>query len=175
MADSAVSYVWITSTNGQTLYPEEPGLKDITDLAGVYGLNTASAGDGTVWRVDRANRIDTVYDVAGRGDALDLRDILTGCEVDMVTGTVDMRDGWVFSEGIEVVQLGRGVDTVTLGAGMLLGLGKGDVLVTADDDADRLSKSEKQALDLDGRWWELGDTLIAWSGSEKKLEALIYE
>jgi hypothetical protein len=173
MADSAVSYVWITSTNGQTLYPEEPGLKDIVDLAGIYGLNMASAGDGTVWRVDRANRIDTVYDVGGKGDVLDLRDILIGCDVDMTTMIVDMHDGWVFSAGIEAVQLGRGVDMVTLGAGMLLGLGKGDVLVTDDTDADKLTKGEKRALGLDGKWWELGDTLIAWSGPERKLEAMI--
>lgn len=174
MAESIMSYTYITSSAGAYLYPQEPGLKDIRDLAGVYGLNTDSAGDGTVWRVDRADRIDTVFDVGGQGDVLDLSAILTGCEVDMTTGTVDMHDGWVFSAGIEAVRLSSGVDTVILSQGMLLGLSRGDVLI-GDGDVHKLTRGEKRELGVSGKWFEVDGAYVEWGGKAAKLEALIHE
>lgn len=177
MLMSWMSYSYVTGSAGAVLYPDEPGLLDISMLGERYGHNPATAASGTVHRISDAAGINTVWDAGGEHDLLDLSGLVVGCVVDLGDGLVDMGGtGWAVLSGIEDVRLGQGADTVMLDAGMLVyGLSKADTLVALDGEADRLTKGEKRELGVTGRWWGLDGAYVEWRGGEKGLERLVVE
>ena len=178
MLTSTMSYSYITSSNGAYNYPDEPGLKDIFDLGERYGYAFASAGDGTVHRVASATGLDTVFDLAGANDVVDLSGLLADSLVDLGNGLVDLGStGYAVLSGIEAVRLGRGADTVILGAGELVyGLDKKfDHIIADDGEADKLGKSEKRELGVTGKWFEIDGGYVEWKGGERGLERLVVE
>jgi len=176
MHESAMSATYVYAPDSTVLPPETPMPADIAALVPVYGANDATAGHRTWHRVTDSAGLSTVHDAGGRGDVLDLSAILAPATVDLGSGLVTYSDGYLHTMGIEGVRLGPGADMVVLHAGdVVYGLGKSDVLITLDGEADRLTRNEKRAAGVAGRWWDVDGAMIEWRGGEKALERLVVE
>jgi len=174
MHESAMSATYVYAPDGTVLPPSTPMPADIAALLPVYGANDATAGDRTWHRPQDSAGLSTVYDAAGRGDVLDLSAILAPATVDLGVGLVTYSDGYLHAVGIEGVRLGSGADTVVLHAGdVVYGLGRNDALIALDGEADRLTRDEKRAAGVAGRWYEMDGAMVEWRWSEKALERLV--
>jgi len=174
MHDSIMSYTYVYAPDGTVLPPSTPMPADIAALVPVYGANDATAGNRTWHRATDSAGLSTVYDAGGRGDVLDLSAILAPATVDLGVGMVTYSDGYLHTVGIEGVRLGGGADTVVLHAGdVIYALGKSDALIALDGEADRLTRGEKRAAGVAGRWYEMDGAMIEWRWSEKALERLV--
>jgi len=176
MHDSIMSYTYVYAPDGTVLPPSTPMPADIAALVPVYGANDATAGDRTWHRPQDSAGLSTVYDAGGKGDVLDLSTILAPAVVDLGVGMVTYGDGYLHTVGIDGVRLGGGADTVVLHAGDLIyGLGKSDTLIALDGEAERMTRGEKRAAGVAGRWWEMDGAMVEWRWSEKALERLVVE
>jgi len=174
MHDSIMSYTYVYAPDGTVLPPSTPMPADIAALVPVYGANLNTAGDRTWHRATDSSGLSTVYDAGGKGDVLDLSAILAPATVDLGVGLVTYSDGYLHTVGIEGVKLGSGVDTVVLHAGdVVYALGRNDALTALDGEADRLTRGEKRAAGVAGRWYEMDGAMVEWRWSEKALERLV--
>ncbi len=176
MHESAMSATYVYAPDGTVLPPSTPMPADIAALVAIYGANADTAGDRTWHSPQDSAGLSTVFDAGGRGDVLDLSAILASATVDLGVGLVTYRDGYLHTVGIEGVRLGSGADTVVLHAGdVVYGLGKSDTLIALDGEADRLTRAEKRAAGVAGRWYEMDGAMVEWRGGEKALERLVVE